>query len=234
MTLRGTRAPSRHVAAALILCALLPLGACSAGGAGGGAAGGEDSTSATVEGSEQAAAPEEESVHSRPLVAYFSRTGENYSVGTISEGNTAKLAEIIAAETHGELVEIVPVQAYPEGYDDTLEVATVEKNAGERPAYAFDIDDLSPYDTVFLGYPIWWGTLPMVIYSFLESYDFEDVTIYPFCTHEGSRLANTPEEIAEATGARVGEGLAVTGSIAQNEPATARADVQQWLESIGW
>lgn len=106
------------------------------------------------------------------LVVYFSRTGENYSVGVIEEGNTAKIAKIIATQMGADLFEIVPEIPYPEDYDSVLPIATQEKNEDARPAYLGEIENWEQYDTVFIGYPIWWAGVPCIVYTFLENYDF--------------------------------------------------------------
>lgn len=108
----------------------------------------------------------------RVLVVYFSRAGENYSVGVIEEGNTAKMAKIIASQTGADLFAIVPEVPYPEDYDSMLSVATQEKNEDARPAYTGDVENWEQYDTVFIGYPIWWAGVPCIVYTFLESHDF--------------------------------------------------------------
>ena len=94
------------------------------------------------------------------LVTYFSHAGENYNVGVIEEGNTAKLAKVIAEQTGADLFEIVPVVDYPQSYDECLEVATAEQREGARPEYVGDIENWDQYDTVFIGYPIWWRNRP--------------------------------------------------------------------------
>ena len=99
----------------------------------------------------------------RVLVVYFSRTGENYSVGVIEEGNTAKMAKIIADQTGADLFEIVPEVPYPDDYDSVLPIATREKNEDALPAYLGDIDNWDQYDTVFIGYPIWWAGIPCIV-----------------------------------------------------------------------
>ena len=130
------------------------------------------------------------------LVAYFSRTGENYDVGVIEKGNTAIVAEIIAAQTGGELFEIKTVNAYPENYEECTEIAQSEKSEKARPELAESIDNLDSYDTIYLGYPIWWGDMPMAVYTFLESNDFAGKTIISFCTHAGSGLSGTVENLS--------------------------------------
>jgi len=163
------------------------------------------------------------------LVVYFSHTGENYGVGVIEEGNTVIVAKMIAEKTGADIFEIVPSEAYPEGYDECCDVALNEQNAGARPAFAQDID-LTSYSTVYLGYPIWWGDLPMCVYAFLEAHDWAGKDIHPFCTHAGSGLSGTESKIASTcSGANVGQGLSIAGTTAQNSRDQAQAAVDAWL-----
>ena len=168
------------------------------------------------------------------LVAYFSRTGENYNVGTISEGNTAKLAKEIAVQTGADLFEIVPVNEYPESYDEMLDVATQEKAGDERPEIKDAIENFDDYDTVSLGYPIWWGDMPMILYSFMESYDFTGKTVIPFNTHEGSGQAGTQKTIeSKLEGADALKGFAMQGSEAQGLKGDGTNEsVRNWLDSL--
>ncbi len=169
------------------------------------------------------------------LVAYFSRAGENYNVGTVSEGNTAKLAREIAAQAGGDLFEIVPETAYPVSYDEMLTVAARERTNGEHPAIKNRIENFDGYDTVFLGYPIWWGDLPMILHSFMESYDFTGKTVIPFNTHEGSGQSGTQKTITDKlNGATVLQGLAMRGSTAQALKCDGTdATVKNWLDGLG-
>ncbi len=168
------------------------------------------------------------------LVTYFSHAGENYNVGVIEEGNTAKLAKVIAAQTGADLFEIVPVVDYPHSYDECLEVATAEQREGARPEYVNDVENWEQYDTVFIGYPIWWGEIPNIVYTFMENHDFAGKTVIPFNTHEGSGQSHSQRDIEKALPeATVLKGLAVRGATAQNDPdATAKA-VSDWLSGIG-
>ena len=94
---------------------------------------------------------------------------------------------------------------------------------------------MDQYDTVFIGYPIWWGDLPMVVYTFLESYDFSGKTVIPFCTHEGSGLSGTDRKVANVCpGATVLDGLAIRGSVAQNKQSDAKSDVVKWLNGLNY
>lgn len=168
------------------------------------------------------------------LVVFFSHTGENYGVGNITKGNTCIVAEMIAEATGGELFEIVPVQKYPKTYDACVDLAKKEKSAGARPAIESDIA-VEEYDTVFIGYPNWWGDMPMPVYTFIERHDWQGKNVIPFCTHEGSGLSNTERYIAEACkGATVGRGLAMRGTTAQNSREQAKKSVLAWLERAGF
>ena len=169
------------------------------------------------------------------LIAYFSRAGENYNVGVVSEGNTAKLAKEIAAQTGGDLFEIVPATAYPSAYNEMLTVATRERTNNERPAIRDTVENFESYDTVFIGYPIWWGDLPMILHTFMESYDFTGKTVIPFNTHEGSGQGGTQSAIAsKLSGATVLQGLAIRGSDAQRITGDGgNAAVKNWLDGLG-
>lgn len=168
------------------------------------------------------------------LVTYFSHAGENYNVGVIEEGNTAKLAKVIAEQTGADLFEIVPVVDYPQSYDECLEVATAEQREGARPEYVGDVENWEQYDTVFIGYPIWWGEIPNIVYTFMENHDFAGKTVIPFNTHEGSGQSHSQRDIENALpDATVLQGLAVRGATAQNDAdATAKA-VSDWLSGLG-
>ena len=168
------------------------------------------------------------------LVTYFSHAGENYNVGVIEEGNTAKLAKVIAEQTGAELFEIVPVVDYPHSYDECLEVATAEQREGARPEYVGDVENWDQYDTIFIGYPIWWGEIPNIVYTFMENHGFTGKTVIPFNTHEGSGQSHSQRDIEGLlTSATVLKGLAVRGSKAQNDPDGTGADVANWLKQIG-
>ena len=163
------------------------------------------------------------------LVVYFSHIGENYNVGYIEEGNTAIVAKMIAEKSGADLFELVPIEAYPEGYDECCDVALAEQDEGARPAFEGDVD-IAPYKTIYLGYPIWWGDLPMCLYTFLEAHDWAGKVIRPFCTHAGSGLADTVDEIqSTCSGASVEQGLAIVGKTAQNSRDEARSTVEAWL-----
>jgi flavodoxin len=165
------------------------------------------------------------------LIAYFSRTGENYNVGVIEKGNTEIVAEMIAEQTGGDLFHIETVDSYPENYQECTNVAQQEQRDNARPELSATVANMDGYDTIYLGYPIWWGDMPMAVYTFLESYDFAGKTIIPFCTHAGSGLAGTVRSITSACpGASVESGLAISGTTAQNDRESAKNAVIQWLK----
>ena len=166
------------------------------------------------------------------LVAFFSRTGENYAVGRIEQGNTHIVAEMIASATGGTLFRIEPATPYPDDYRACTEIAQREKRSKARPALVGEIA-AEEYDVIFLGYPNWWGDLPMPVYTFLERHDWQGKVVIPFCTHEGSGLSDTENRLRTACrGASVLNGLAVRGAVAQNERETARRQVLEWLKRL--
>lgn len=166
------------------------------------------------------------------LVAFFSRAGENYAVGYIEKGNTHILAEMIAAKTGGTLFHIEPVRPYPEDYTEYIKVAKTELHNQARPAVKGDVA-VEDYEIIFIGYPNWWGDMPMAVYTFIERHGWKDKTVIPFCTHEGSRLSGTARRLQQACqGATLLEGLAVRGSVAQNSPEQARKRVEHWLQKL--
>lgn len=169
----------------------------------------------------------------KTLVVVFSRADENYNVGYITKGNTMILAEMVAQKTGADLFEIKPAKKYPADYDTCIDVAKKELNAKARPAIAED-KDVSEYDTVYFGYPIWWGDLPMCFYTFIEAHNWNGKKIIPFCTHEGSGLAGTERKLKSALkGAEVMKGLAVRGSTAQNDKAASEKAIDSWLRNLG-
>ena len=166
------------------------------------------------------------------LVAFFSRTGENYAVGRIEQGNTHIVAEMIASATGGTLFRIEPATPYPDDYRACTEIAQREKRSKARPALVGEIA-AEEYDVIFLGYPNWWGDLPMCVYTFLEQHDWQGKVVIPFCTHEGSGLSDTENRLrTTCRGASVLNGLAVRGSVAQNEREKARKQVLEWLKRL--
>ena len=148
----------------------------------------------------------------KSIVIVYSRADENYGVGNITVGNTMKLAQIIAEKTGSEIFEVKPAKEYPADYDSCIDVAKKEQNANARPAILED-KDISEYDTIYFGYPIWWGDIPMCMYTFVEAHDWNGKTVIPFCTHEGSGTL--------MKGANVKTATPVRGTTAQNDRAAS-------------
>ena len=188
--------------------------------------------------SETSADADEPTSGSNILVVYFSRTGEQYRVGVIDKGNTAIVADMIIEATGADSFEILPQEDYyPYTYDELTDVAKQEQNENARPAYAGEVPDLSQYDTVFIGAPVWWGDWPMICYTFFESNAeaLSGKTLIPFSTHEGSGLSGFDRKLASAIpNSTVGEGLAIQGNDAQNNQDSVNDKVNDWLSGLGF
>lgn len=168
----------------------------------------------------------------KSLVAFFSRADENYAVGYIEKGNTHIIAEMIAAEIGADLFHIETTKPYPADYKQCIEVAKREKESNARPNIKGDVC-VKDYEVIYLGYPNWWGEMPMAVYTFIEKHNWQGKIVVPFCTHEGSGLSETEHHIQSACkGAKVLKGLAVRGTTAQNEPDKALKAVVSWLKNM--
>lgn len=155
---------------------------------------------------------------SNALIAYFSWSG-----------NTEAVAQEIQSQTGADLFEVVPAEPYTDDYDELLDIAREEQSSEARPDIA-DTVDLSGYDTVYLGFPNWWGDMPMIIYTFLDEYDLSGKTIAPFNTSGGSGFSGSLDTITEMEpDAEITEGLSLGSSEAEDCGDT----VSSWLNSIG-
>jgi flavodoxin len=147
------------------------------------------------------------------------------------KGNTLIIAEMIQKSTGDDLFAIETVQTYPGVHNPLLEFTQQEQKQNTHPALKTHINNVSQYDTIFIGYPIWWYTLPMPLYSFFDEYDFTGKTIVPFSTHGGSRLSGTEQIISHLEPrATILEGLAVS----RNSIRNAERDVTTWLQKLGF
>ena len=175
---------------------------------------------------------------SNVLVVYFSRTGEQYSVGVIEKGNTEIVADMIVEKTGADVFEILPEEDYyPYTYDELTDIAKQELNDNARPAYAGDVPDLSQYDTIFIGAPVWWGDWPMIMYTFFEENadGLAGKTLIPFSTHAGSGLSGFDKKLsASCPDSTVGTGLAIAGTDAQDNKDKVRNNVNEWLTELGF
>ena len=169
------------------------------------------------------------------LVVYFSKTGEQYGVGNITEGNTAIVAKMIAEVTKADIFEVkLKNDTYPTAYKALTEFALAEKKANARPEIAENVTNFADYDVVFIGSPNWWSDMPMALYTFMEANDWSGKIVAPFVTHEGSGLSSIPSKIKTATGAEMLDGLAIYGHVAQNEREQAKENVLNWLNKLGF
>ncbi|WP_370572825.1 flavodoxin [Methanomethylovorans sp.] len=167
------------------------------------------------------------------MIAYYSRAGNNYVSGKIVNlpvGNTKVVADMIREITGGDVFSIDPVQSYPKDYSATTNVAKKELNENARPELSSHVENMESYNVIFLGYPNWWGTMPMPVFTFLDKYDFSGKIIVPFCTHEGSGLGHSEKDIAKlCPKATLLKGLDIHGS----RVSAAKKDVTNWLSKIG-
>ncbi len=196
----------------------------------------ESTTEGDAKAEDQMAKSEPGSQNSDILVVYFSRTGEQYTVGVIDKGNTAIVAEMIAEETGADLFEVIPEDDhYPMTYSELTEVAKQEQNDNARPTYAQDVPDLSRYSVIFIGAPVWWGDWPMIMYTFFENNadGLAGKTLIPFSTHEGSGLSGFDKKLSNACpDSTVLDGLAIRGNNAQNDHNGVREEVNEWIKGM--
>ncbi len=170
--------------------------------------------------------------NSKSLIAYFSRKGNNYVGGSIVNlliGNTEVIAKKMQKLTASDVFQIRTVRSYPEDYTETTNAAHEEQKKNARPELAEKVNNMDSYDVIYIGYPNWYGTMPMAVFTFLESYDFSGKTIVPFCTHEGSGLGSSERDIKRlCPTAKVLPGLAIQGGSVER----ADKDVTNWLKKL--
>ncbi|MCC0664099.1 flavodoxin [Clostridioides sp. ZZV15-6597] len=145
-------------------------------------------------------------------------------------GNTQYVANVIQESTEADIFRIEPKTQYPTEHDVLVEVAKKEQSDNIRPELKNHIDDISQYNTIFIGYPTWWSDIPMILYSFLDEYDFSGKTIIPFNTHGGSGFADTINTISElepkATVLKDGF------TVSRNDVEEAKNDIVSWLNGL--
>ena len=150
------------------------------------------------------------------LIIYFSHAGENYFGGelkVIEKGNTEVIAEYIQNTCDADIFKVEPLNAYHDDYMKCTEVAKKEQQEDARPELKEYLEDIDGYDTIFIGFPNWWGTLPMPMWTQLEKLDFTGKTVKPFVTHEGSGFGSAQRDLKKlCEGADIKKGLSVQGS----------------------
>ncbi len=164
------------------------------------------------------------------LVIYFSRSGENYFGGelkNIEKGNTEVVAEYIKELDGADLFKVEPANEYPADYMKCIDVAKKEQQADARPEIKETLTDISVYDTIYIGFPNWWGTLPMPMFTQLEELDFTDKIVKPFVTHEGSGFGSSQKDLKKlCAGAEIRNGLSIPGA----DVYDAKGIVNAWIE----
>ncbi|MDO5292041.1 MAG: flavodoxin [bacterium] len=163
------------------------------------------------------------------LIAFFSRRDENYVNGeikTLEIGNTEIAAGMIKKLTGADSIQLIPEQPYSKDYNECTAEAKEDQRRNARPALKTCPSSIAEYDTIYLGYPNYWGTMPMAVVTFLEKFDFSGKTIRPFCTHEGSGLGSSIQDIKKCCpNAIVTEGLALHGGSIKR----AEKEIEQWI-----
>ena len=167
----------------------------------------------------------------KSIVIFFSHAGDNYSVGNIEVGNTKIVADYISEIAGADQFEIVTHKYDGMAYTPLINLAKEEANRGELPPYEGDAPDLSQYDTVFIGGPVWWGTYPQVMFTLFRDINLDGKTVVPFTTHEGSGLASCVSDVKSAfPKAKVTQGFSIYG----HEVRTGKAKVEKWLKGLGY
>ncbi|MBR3698469.1 MAG: flavodoxin [Bacteroidales bacterium] len=169
------------------------------------------------------------STMNKSIVIFFSHAGDNYSVGNIEVGNTKIVADYISEIKGADQFEIVTHKYDGMAYTPLINLAKEEANKGELPPYEGTAPDLSQYDTVFIGGPVWWGTYPQVMFTLFKDINLDGKTVIPFTTHEGSGLASCASDVKKAF-----PKAKVTGefSIYGHEVRTGKAKVEKWLKGL--
>lgn len=165
----------------------------------------------------------------KKLIAFYSRADENYVSGmlrNLTVGNTEVAAGILQELTDADLFKIEQVQPYAKGYNQCIAQAQEDQERDARPELKAYPESIDAYDTIYLGFPNYWSTMPMAVFTFLEHFDFSGKIIKPFCTHEGSGMGRSEKDIKRlCPNAKVEIGLAIYGS----SVSRSRKDFEKWI-----
>lgn len=164
------------------------------------------------------------------IVIYFSRAGENYFAGelkNIEKGNTEVIAEYIREIDNAELFKVETVIDYPTDYLECTQIAKKEQQVAGRPKIKKTLESIAEYDTVYIGFPNWWGTLPMAMFTQLEQLDFTGKIVKPFVTHEGSGFGSSLKDLKKlCKGAEIKKGISIPGADVGN----VKGQVEVWIK----
>ncbi|MCD7949749.1 MAG: NAD(P)H-dependent oxidoreductase [Erysipelotrichaceae bacterium] len=164
---------------------------------------------------------------SKSIVIYFSRAGENYAVGDIDKGNTEVIAEMIQELTDADLFKVEPKTPYSHNYKKCCDEALIEQKNNARPELLNYLDSIDDYDEIYIGSPIYWGTMPQSMFTQLEKLDFSNKSIKVFTTHEGSGLGNVIKDVQNlCIGSTITNTLAIKGTNVYK----ARKQVQKFVK----
>ena len=193
------------------------------------ACGGKNAATETQTASNQQTAKQTSSKQ-KALVVFFSHAGDNYAVGNIEVGNTKIVADYISDFTGADQFEIKTSKYDGMAYKPLCDLAKEEQQKGEQPPFEGSAD-VSGYDVIFIGGPVWWGTYPQVMFTFFKQYDLNGKTLIPFTTHEGSGLGSCVKDVKKAyPKANVQQGFSIYG----HDVRTDRDRVEKWLTKLGY
>ena len=164
------------------------------------------------------------------LIIYFSRNGENYFGGNlknVEKGNTEVIADYIKEFTGADAFKVEELNQYPLSYEECIEVAKKEQNDNARPEIKETLSDISAYDTIYIGFPNWWGTMPMPMFTQLEQLDFTGKTIKAFVTHEGSGFGTSLKDLKKlCKNSDIKSGLSILGGNVYD----VKEKVKHWID----
>ena len=164
------------------------------------------------------------------LIVYFSRKGQNYwngSIKNLSKGNTEIVAEFIQKLVGGDLFEVETIKPYSHDYYECIDEAKKELYENYHPEIKAYVNDIDQYDKIFVGYPNWWGTMPMAMFTFLEHYDLSNKLIIPFCANEGSGMGTSERDLKRiCKNSTILKGLSIHGAEAKD----SEAKVVTWIK----
>ena len=166
---------------------------------------------------------------SKKLIAFYSRADENYVNGQLKQleiGNTEVAAGMIKELTDADMFKMEQVQAYSKDYNECIAQAQADQKRDARPELKNYPEGMEEYDEIYLGFPNYWSTMPMAVFTFLEHFDFTGKTIHPFCTYEGSGMGSSERDIKRlCPGAKVEKGLAIHGGSVER----SRNEIEKWI-----
>lgn len=217
------------VSAFMVFAMLFSFAACSNNTDSGDSSVSQQSSSESLTSSEESNNQSDSQISSDEQTDESSETGSKSLVVYFSwSGNTENVAKSIQNQTDSDIFEIIPETPYSNDYDTVVDLAQEEQRTGARPAISDNIENIEQYDVIYVGFPNWWGDMPMILYTFFDTYDLSGKTIAPFCTSGGSGLSDTVNEIKSLEpNASVTTGLHI-GSDASSNPDN---EVSNWLEN---